>query len=319
MLTNVTVNLAPDESVEGGSIQPADFSDGVPEQNNTFLVGTTSSQKISSTANSTQHAAIAIWHFAQTWFEEFPQYKPNDERISLFTESYGGHYGPGFMNYFVEQNAKIRNGEIPAEGAHYLHLSTLGIINGCIDAPDMIESEIEFSYNNTYGVEAISKEEYEWSLNEFHKPGGALGDIKNCRESARKTDPHDHGDVAKTNKICSAAAERAGNISDGVFVRAGRGARFDVTHEATDPFPAPYMFGWLNQPEVQKAFGVPVNHSWYSPAVAQAFDRTGDLVKGGQLDQIKNVLDNGVNVALFHGDRDFACNVSYSTTVLNLL
>lgn len=79
-------------------------------------------------------------------------------------------------------------------------------------------------------------------------------------------------------------------------------------HEAQDPFPPPYMLGWLNQAEVQKAFGVPVNHSWYSPAVAEAFDRTGDLVKGGQLEQLKYVLGHGVNVALFHGDRDYACN-----------
>lgn len=214
------------------------------------------------------------------------------------------------MDYFVRQNDKIAKGEIPAEGAHYMHLSTLGIINGCIDAPDMIESEIIFAYNNTYGVEAISKEEYEWGMSEFHKKGGVLEDINKCREAERKTDPHDHGDVAETNKICAAAADRATNISDVVFVNASRAARFDVTHEPQDPFPPPYMFGWLNQPEVQKAFGVPVNHSWYSPAVSAAFDRTGDLVKGGQLDQIKNVLDHGVNVALFHGDRDFACNVS---------
>ncbi|PIB03093.1 Carboxypeptidase S1 A [Cercospora beticola] len=308
VLTNVTVNLGADDPERNSPVQPTDFSDGVPEQNNTFLVGTMSSQKVSSTANSTQHAATAIWHFAQTWFEEFPQYKPNDERISLFTESYGGHYGPGFMDYFVRQNSKIDKGEIPAEGAHYLHLSTLGIINGCIDAPDMIESEIIFAYNNTYRVEAISEEEYESSLHEFRKPGGVRDEIEKCREAESKTDPHDHGDVAKTNEICSAAAHRASNISDEVFVRAARGARFDVTHDALDSFPPPYMFGWLNQHEVQKAFGVPVNHSWFSPAVAEAFERTGDLVRGGQLKQIKNVLDYGVNVALFHGDRDFACN-----------
>lgn len=293
---------------EAGTIVPADFSGGVPEQNTTFLVGTMSSQDVKSTANSTQHAAVAMWHFAQTFFTEFPQYKPNDEHISLFTESYGGHYGPGFMDYFLHQNEKIRNGEIAEEGAHYLHLNTLGIINGCIDAPDMIESEIEFSFNNTYGVRAITEEQYEWAISEFHKSGGVLSDIEKCREMAQRTDPHDHGDVAKTNAFCANASGRATNISDNLFVREQRGARFDITHEAQDPFPPPYMFGWLNQQETQRAFGVPVNHSWYSPAVAAAFDSTGDLVKGGQLTQLKYVLEHGVNVALFHGDRDFACN-----------
>lgn len=95
VLTNVTVNLLSDE--EGGEIVPTDFSHGVPAQNSTFFVGTVGSQNVSNTANSTHHAAVAMWHFAQTFFEEFPAYKPNDERISLFTESYGGHYGPGSM------------------------------------------------------------------------------------------------------------------------------------------------------------------------------------------------------------------------------
>lgn len=89
VLTNITVNLLADN--EGpDAIKLGDFSEGVPDQNATFLVGTSSSQNISATANSTQHAAVAFWHFAQTWFEEFPQYKPHDEKISLFTESYGG-------------------------------------------------------------------------------------------------------------------------------------------------------------------------------------------------------------------------------------
>ncbi|EME46510.1 hypothetical protein DOTSEDRAFT_70498 [Dothistroma septosporum NZE10] len=307
VLTNVTLNLAPHDELDN-PIQPADFSDGVPEQNSTFLVGTMSSQSNTTTANSTQHAAAALWHFAQTWFAEFPQYKPHDESISLFTESYGGHYGPGFFDYFLRQNELIANGSISEKGAHYLHLRTLGIINGCIDAPDMIESEISFAYNNTYGVQAINKTLYEASMKEFHRPFGVKQAIDECRQAEKATDPHDHGHVALTNKICAGAAEAAGNVSDDVFVREGRAARFDVTHELHDPFPSPYMFGWLNQHEVQKSFGVPVNHSWYSPAVAQAFGNTGDLVKGGQLEQLAYILNHGVHVALFHGDRDFACN-----------
>lgn len=127
---------------------------------------------------------------------------------------------------------------------------------------------------------------------------------------AKRTDPHNHGDVAKTNEFCLAVEERAYKISDAIFEREAKGARFDITHEPKDPFPPPYLLGWLNQAETQKAFGVPVNHSWASLAVSNAFEQTGDLVKGGQLDQIKYVLEHGVNVALFHGDRDFACNVS---------
>lgn len=243
-------------------------------------------------------------------FEEFPQYKPDDERISLFTESFGGHYGPGFMDYFIRQNDKITRGEISRDGAHYMHLSTLGIVNGCIDAPDMFESEIIFAYNNTYGIQAISQDDYEWSMNEFHKPGGVLDDLHKCREAELQTDPHNHGTVAATNKICSEAGERAENISDGMYEEGGRRAPFDITHDAQDSFPPSFVLGWLNQVEVQQALGVPVNHSWFSQAVSKGFSSTGDIAKGGQLEQLRNVLEHGITVALLYGDRDFACNVS---------
>lgn len=53
-----------------GNIVPADFSNGVPTANNTFLVGTFASQKQNLTANSTEAGGNALWHFAQTWFTE---------------------------------------------------------------------------------------------------------------------------------------------------------------------------------------------------------------------------------------------------------
>jgi len=88
-LTNVTVSsLTGSEGVE-----VADFSnDNVPEQNNTFYVGTYGSQNKNFTTQGTENSARALWHFAQVWFQEFPGYKPNDNRISIATESYGGRY-----------------------------------------------------------------------------------------------------------------------------------------------------------------------------------------------------------------------------------
>lgn len=52
------------------TITPTDFSSGIPEQNNTFYVGTFPSQNPANTANDTANAAKAMWHFAQTWFQE---------------------------------------------------------------------------------------------------------------------------------------------------------------------------------------------------------------------------------------------------------
>jgi hypothetical protein len=81
--TNGTQNLA------DAVVTPLNFTKEIPEQNNTVFAGTFSSQSNLTTANSTIHAAHAIWHFAQTWFSEFPFYKAHDDRVSLWSESYG--------------------------------------------------------------------------------------------------------------------------------------------------------------------------------------------------------------------------------------
>lgn len=71
-------------------VVPWDDEATVPEPNLTTRYGTFASQNPLSTANTTALAAHALWHFAQTWFFEFPHYKPHDDRISLWAESYGG-------------------------------------------------------------------------------------------------------------------------------------------------------------------------------------------------------------------------------------
>lgn len=62
VLTNITVNL------EDGTITVADFSKEIPQTNATFVLGTSSSQDISGTANTTRNAATVFWDFAQVWF-----------------------------------------------------------------------------------------------------------------------------------------------------------------------------------------------------------------------------------------------------------
>ena len=124
-LVNITTNL------DTGELKVVDFQDTpVPAQNNSFYV----SQNSNFTTRGTENSARALWNFAQVWFQEFPEHKPNDDRISISTESYGGRYGPAFAAYFQEQNEKIENGTWNEAGeTHILHLDTLLIINGCID------------------------------------------------------------------------------------------------------------------------------------------------------------------------------------------
>ncbi|KAL2833105.1 Alpha/Beta hydrolase protein [Aspergillus pseudoustus] len=283
----------------------------VPEQNNTFYVGTFPSLNASTSANTTENAARALWHFAQTWFEEFPAYKPHDDRVSIWTESYGGRYGPAFTAFFQEQNEKIADGSLTTPGAsHYIHLDTLGIINGCVDLLVQAPSYPNMAYNNTYRIEAINETVYEAAMEAWSKPGGCKDLITECRRLASEGDPHMYGNNKTVNDACREADSYCGNNVEGPYILySGRGY-YDISHLDPDPFPPPYYLGYLSQHWVQDALGVPINFTESVDSVYTGFSGTGDYPRSdvhGYLEDLAYVLDSGIKVALVYGDRDYAC------------
>lgn len=289
-----------------------DFPDGVPEQSNTFYVGTFPSQNPNTAANNTMNAARSMWHFAQVWFQEFPGYKPNDDRISIWTESYGGRYGPAFTSFFQEQNEKIANGTSDdEEDSYYIHLDTLGIINGCIDLQAQSLSYPEMAYNNTYGIKTINETVYNEAVKAYNKPNGCKDRISHCRDLASEGDPKFHGANETVNKVCRDASDYCSNNVEGPYMEfSGRGY-YDIAHPDKDPFPPEYFLGYLNQNWVQGALGVPINFTESVDSVYAGFTKTGDYARSdvrGYLEDISYILDSGIKVALVYGDRDYACN-----------
>lgn len=66
--------------------------------------------------------------------------------------------------------------------------------------------------------------------------------------------------------------------------------------------------GYLHQPWVQRALGVPLNWTQSSSAVARAFRSIGDYSRPAWLEDLTYLLGKGVKVALVYGDRDYACD-----------
>ncbi|EQL03834.1 Peptidase S10, serine carboxypeptidase [Ophiocordyceps sinensis CO18] len=302
--TNVTIIMAPNgtDSSPDVVIIPTDFSHEWPQLNLTTRAGTLASQKRSHTANTTAQAAHALWHFAQTFFFEFPHYKPHDDRISLFAESYGGHYGPGFMRFFQQQNDKIVNGSLDDATAHYLHLDTLGIINGLLDAVIQEEAYISFPFNNTYGIQVYNQSVYEDLMHNFTRPGGCKEQLLECQDKLVRSGLHMSKlkDVCHIDSSCDQPAVR-------LFLQHNSGW-FDISHPKQDPFPPPHLNGFMAEEDVLAALGSPVNFTVSSPAVANGFSFTRDEVHGGFLDAVAHLLDAGVKVHMMYGDRDYACN-----------
>lgn len=208
----------------------------------------------------------------------------------------------------MRQNELISNGTITGPGAHYLHLNTLGIVNGCIDEEEETLAYASFARHNTYGIKAINEPQYYQMMYEITRADGVIDQIHECQRLQKKLDPNDHGDVKRVTEYCHDAADYAENVTSMTYMMNGKHGWFDITHPAQDPFPAPYSAGFLNKQWVQKALGVPVNHSFVSLAVSDGFQNTGDGAKAGLVEAIAYILDHGVRVAMLYGDRDYACN-----------
>ncbi|KZL86039.1 carboxypeptidase s1 [Colletotrichum incanum] len=302
-LRNVTRNLL-------GGTQTLNASSPIPAQNVTFQTGTLASGNRNTTSWGSRNAAIALWHFSQVWFQEFPGYHPNDDRISIATQSYGGRYGPAFAAYFQEQNEKIRNGTWEGtEGEKYiLNLDTLLIVNGCIDRQVQWPSYPEMAFNNTYGIETVNETVYKGMVDAYHREGGCRDQIDACREVSAVYDPENIGINATVNRICEAAESYCTRYVRDPYLDISGRDYYDVTQVDPTLFPPPFTAGYLNQPYVQSALGVPLNWTGSSSASSSAFRGIGDYPRPGWIEDIAYLLHNGIKVSLMYGDRDFACN-----------
>ncbi|KGO41864.1 Peptidase S10, serine carboxypeptidase [Penicillium expansum] len=297
--TNGTLDLL------SGDVIPDSDTQGPFNQTGTF-----SSQTLTSTANTTANAARHLWNFAQVWLQDFDVYKDQSEndRVSIWTESYGGRYGPGFAAYFHQQNEKITAPDTFTP----INLDTLGVINGCIDLRKQETADPDYAYNrNTFGVTAIDRTQWADAIEDYEKPSGCQDQIDNCLHLAAKHDPHMYGNVTLVNNACFDTSTNCQAEVEAAYIFTSNRGFYDIGHCSLDPFPANYFIGYLAEAEAQQALGVPVNFTLISNTVGRAFNLTGDYARRdslGYLGDIAYLLEHNVQVALVYGDRDFACN-----------
>ena len=79
-----------------------------------------------SVLDTTELAAVAAYHVLQGFYAALPQLDSEVKStvFNLWTESYGGHYGPAFFDYFYQQNLAIQNG---SSNGTELIFNTLGV------------------------------------------------------------------------------------------------------------------------------------------------------------------------------------------------
>ncbi|KAI0103332.1 carboxypeptidase S1 [Nemania sp. FL0031] len=283
---------------------------GSTESNSTTIPGNFSSQNIKNTANTTENAARHFWYFLQVWSKDFPPYQPEGNSVNIWTESYGGRYGPSFAAFIHDKNSQIQDGSL--SGFEVINLASLGIINGCVDLLFQETSDPEFGYDrNPYDISGITEKDYSDALIAYHKNDGCQDQVLDCLYLGETSDPQMYGAVDNVNQACKKASDCCQNEVEGPYIfRKDRGF-YDITHCYLDPIPSRQYVYYLAKQDVLDALGVPINYTEISNIVGAAFNSTGDYARRnprGYLEDIALLLDSGIQVTMVHGDRDFACN-----------
>jgi carboxypeptidase C (cathepsin A) len=306
--TNLSVNLITGEYHDPPKAQDA----GVPSY--TYLNGTfPSAGPNQASANTTEIAAVATWHFLQTWLSTFTQYNPATRPnvtttnadvpagISLFTESYGGKYGPVFASYFEDQNEAIASGALSRTTTLPIRVQSVGIMNGIMD--DLIQNYYypEFAYNNTYGIDIISQTQQLNALNDYKS--ACVPAINACRTAA-VTDSN--GEDERANELCRTAQTVCNDLT--ALIGSTEYYPYDIRQKIPTPDPPASYQEYLNSASVLGSIGARVNYTESNLKVYNAFMSTGDTIRGGIIQDLADLLQRGVRVALVYGDADYLCN-----------
>lgn len=234
-----------------------------------FLNGTFATNYSYSSWNTSDIAAHAAWHFLQAFLSSFPQYNPGvrsesktigSAGVNLFTQGYGGIYGPAFADFFEQQNIKRSNGDIPASSTLEIRITSLGIINGMVDALIQVPWWRKFARNNTYAIQAVDEIEQMVDLSyQFHE--------LECQSLIRKC--RNKMDVgAPMNDICSYTVARCAHL----MAKGIPSNRNQEDIRGTYPFAYNYAFlEYLNNADVQRSIGAKVNFTQFNPRVQEAF------------------------------------------------
>ncbi|OLN85280.1 Carboxypeptidase S1-like protein B 2 [Colletotrichum chlorophyti] len=276
----------------------------------TFLNGTFSSLNANNTANTTATAAMTIWHMLQGFLGAFPQYNPPNNGslgINLFAESYGGKYGPVFADVWEEQNEKRNNGTLSANNTLEVHLTSLGIVNGCIDDQVQAQYYPAMAINNTYGFKAMNDVRASLANGSLYTTGGCLDLIQQCRTAESVFDGNNTGAVGYVNDVCSRAYRTCYDNVVSPYGESGR-SWYDIARRNPDSFPPSTYLEYLNTAAFQESIGSIVNFTMTSQTVLSAFQTTGDYMRGPLIPKLAGLLQRGIRVALIYGDRDYICN-----------
>ncbi|KAF8859724.1 carboxypeptidase-like protein S1 [Acephala macrosclerotiorum] len=216
-----------------------------------------------------------------------PYYENRD--FGIFTESYGGHYGPEFAAYFESQNAAIASGSVTGQN---VSLVALGINNGWFDPIIQEKAYVDFSYNNTYQA-LISASQHTSYLNTY---------TTNCLPLLQEC-----SDTTGSDSACETADNTCYNDIEGPLSGVADFDVYDIRAPSDDPNPPDTYVTYLQSSAVMSAIGAQSTYAECPDAPYEKFTSTGDDARSF-LSTLSTVVQSGITTLIWAGDADWICN-----------
>ncbi|KAF8524562.1 alpha/beta-hydrolase [Hysterangium stoloniferum] len=245
------------------------------------------------TINSTQAAAPPVWTAFQLLFESptFSQYKSRE--FIFATESYGGHYGPAFVTFFDQQNAKIQAGQIQGE---LVTVSALMINNGWFDPLLQYRSYIDFAADAPGYGPLVDASVIEQLNTTWFSANGCLAEELKCYAA---------GTDSKSNTICK---KTDNDCFEQTFVPIlGDRDDDDLRQTAPAAFPPEFYVNFLQLPAIKAKIGATSTYAECPDAPFELFAKTGDDART-LLPQLSALVNSKLKVLIWAGDADINCN-----------
>lgn len=239
---------------------------------------------------STDQAAVRVWQFFQTFFSipTFSQYATRE--LTFWSESYGGHYGPRFSEYFRAQNDLINANKLKG---HIIHLTSLGINNGWFDPYHQYESYYDFSrakYNHVVDLaDSATLAVVKTALN---SKDGCLARLKQCANN---------GSI----NICQRADAFCSQFVSNPII--GDRSPYYFINDRNDTFPPRSFLKYLARPDVMRSIGAESKFAACEDLILDDFWTTADSVRP-TISSLAKLLDAGLRTVIWAGDKDFICN-----------
>ncbi|KAJ8521696.1 hypothetical protein ONZ45_g1633 [Pleurotus djamor] len=239
------------------------------------------------TVGTSQQAAEDVWKFLQIFFKDEKFSKLLERPLAIWTESYGGHYGPAFAAHILDQNDAIAKGAIDAL---HINLKALAIGNGLTDPLIQYQGYIDYAGKNPY-YPLVSNKTIQKANETWTKPGGCRDKIKSC---------YANDDV---NPVCTVAQLDCN--SDVAGPLAGDWNIYYILAKNPDAYP-PGFEDYLNS---QRAvIGAEVPFEMVSYPVYVNFAWGGDWMRNFRPYLEKVINADGMRTFIYDGDADFICN-----------